>query len=164
MKRWLLAILLAPVLGGCMGGSASAPPAAPHPPPLPPTGAAKCLADWNGPANASVRTRAAPPLGPYLLYGREPLRPHGSFQAFAGLSAVMGAAGTTPPPECYVYFRFPRGHRDGPAMVSFGEIDRRHGVYGNPSITVGNDTDVGGRVYTEGRDGRLHPTGRHRPA
>jgi hypothetical protein len=144
-----------------MGGSASAPPAAPHPPPLPPMGAAKCLADWNGPANASLRAHTAPPRGPYLMYGRRPLRPHGAFQAFVGLSTVMGAVGTNPPPVCYVYFHFPHGHRGGPALVSFPEIDRRRGVYGDPSITIGNDTDVAGRIYVEGRDGRLHPTGRH---
>jgi hypothetical protein len=29
---------------------------------------------------------------------------------------------------------------------------------------VGNDTDVGGRIYVEDRDGRLHATGRYRRA
>jgi hypothetical protein len=135
-----------------------------RPAPVARTGAAKCPADWNGPANASVRAGAAPPLGPFLMDGRRPLRPHGHFQAFVGLSTVIGAVGTNPPPVCYVYFRFPRGYRGGPALVSFPEIDRRHGVYGDPSITVGNDTDVGGRIYAERADGRLHPTGRRRRA
>jgi hypothetical protein len=113
----------------------------------------RCLADWNGPANAAVRAGAAPPPGP-----------HGAFQAFVGPSAVIGAVGTSPPPECYVYFRFPHGHHGGPALVSFPEIDPRHGVYGDPSTNVGNDTDVGGRIYVEEADGRLHPTGRYRRA
>jgi hypothetical protein len=124
-----------------------------RPAPGAPTGAARCLADWNGAGNASVRARAAPPLGV-----------QGPFQAFVGLSSVIGAVGTNPPPVCYVYFRFPHGHRDGPALVSYPEIDRRDGVYGDPSVTVGNDTDVGGRVYAGSRDGRLHATGRYRRA
>ena len=70
--------------------------------------------------------------------------------AAVGIKAVYGGAHTN--------------HATEMALVSFPEIDRHHGVYGDPSITVGNDTDVGGRIYVEGRDGRLHPTGRHRHA
>jgi hypothetical protein len=290
MKRWPLALLLAPVLGGCMGGSAAVPPGSPVPPAQAPR--ARCVAEWNGPANAAVRAAAAPPRGPYPWYAHRPIRPQGgfevfigfilstggpagtgpappcavdfwfprgyhgrparlsfreidlrrgvfgrasinagrtlrfhpegpvyaedgegrlrptdtpppaspaalplrgtvarcladwngdanasvragaappmrlpgSFQAFVGLSTVIGAVGRNPPPVCNVDFRFPHGHRGGPALVSYPEIDRRHGVYGEPSITVGNDTDVGGRIYVEDPEGRLHPTGGHRRA
>jgi hypothetical protein len=124
-----------------------------RPAPVARTGAVKCLTDWNGPANAAVRAGAAPPPGP-----------QGTFQAFVGLSTVIGAVGTSPPPVCYVYFRFPHGRRGGPALVSFPEIDRRDGLYGDPTVTVGNDTDVGGRIYVEDPDGRLRPTGRYRRA
>ena len=82
MKRWPLAILLAPVLGGCMGGSAA--PGSPRPP-------ARCVVAWNGPANAAVRTAAAPPRAPYPWYAHRPIRPRGRFEAFVGLSAVIGA-------------------------------------------------------------------------
>ena len=140
-----------------MGGGTPAPPHATQGA-LPERGTvARCLADWNGPGNASARAIAAPPLGPYPTDAGGEISLQGSFQAYVGLSVVIGIPGSNPPPRCYVFFRFPRGHRGGPALVSFPEIDRRHGVYGDPSITFGNVTDVGGRIYVEGRDGRLHP-------
>ena len=142
-----------------MGGSAA--PTSPRPP-AEHGPRAGCVAAWNGPANDALRTAAAPPRGPNPWYAHKPIRPHRHFQAFVGLSAVIGAVGTNPPPVCYVYFRFPHGHRGGPALVSFPEIDRRGGVYGDPSITFGRDTDVGGRIYVEDAEGRLHPTGRYR--
>jgi hypothetical protein len=132
-------------------GAGAAPSPSSHAPPARDGPRARCVAAWNGPANASVRAGAAPPP-----------QSHRHFQAFVGLSAVIGAVGANPPPVCYVYFRFPHGHRGGPALVSFPEIDRRGGVYGDPSITFGRDTDVGGRIYVEDSDGRLHPTGRYR--
>lgn len=162
MRWWPLALLAVAPLAGCAGGGSSR-PADTAPPVGRPTGVAACLADWNGRANESVRTSAAPPRGPYQPVGEHGLRrPRGAFQVFVARSIVMGAIGTNPPPVCYVYFRFPHGAGRGPAMVSFPEIDRRNGVYGDPSITVGNDTDVGGRIYTEDRSGRLHPTHRFR--
>jgi hypothetical protein len=164
MRWWLIALVAVTPLAGCGGGRSSGPAIVP-PPDVRPRGVARCLADWNGPANASVRATAAPPRGPYLLLGHGPLRPHGGFEAFVGVSIAVGGPGLNPPPTCYVYFRFPRGdHGAGPAMVSFPEIDRRHGVYGSPSITVGNDTDVGGPIYKENRAGRLFQTRRSRRA
>jgi hypothetical protein len=122
-----------------------------------------CLADWNGQANAAARATATPPLGPYPLYGAgPPLSPRGTFDAFVGRSPVIGAIGTNPPPVCYVWFRFPHGYRGGPALVSYLEISPRKRLYGEPSITTGKNTDVGGRIYLQGRDGRLHPTNRMR--
>jgi hypothetical protein len=157
MTRWPLAILLAPLLGGCMGGSAPAPPTASQAP-LPTRGTvARCLADWNGPRNAAARAIAAPPLGPYPSDDGGKVSLHGSFHAYVGLSEVIGAVGSDPPPRCYVFFRFPWGHRGGPAKVSFGETNVRRGVYGDPSVNFGKNADAGGRVYFEGRDGRLHP-------
>jgi hypothetical protein len=149
MRWWPLALLVVP-LAGCMGGRSSG-PATVAPPAVRPIGAARCLADWNGRANAAVRRSAAPPRGP-----------RGSFQVFVAQSIVIGAVGTDPPPVCYVYFRFPRGDGRGPAMVSFPEVDRRDGVYGDPSTTFGRNTDVGGRIFTEDHSGRLHPTNRFR--
>jgi hypothetical protein len=78
------------------------------------------------------------------------------------LERARGAPGGDPPPRCYVFFRSPRGHRGGPAKVSFGEINLRRGVYGDPTVNFGKNADAGGRVYVEGRDGRLQPPARQR--
>jgi hypothetical protein len=163
MRWWPIALVALP-LAGCLGGRSSG-PAIVAPPVVRPTGAAGCLADWNDRANAAVRAAATPPHGPYLLYGHAPaVSPHGGFQAFVALSVVIGAPGNDPPPRCYVYFRFPHGYRGGPALVSYPEIRPAAGVYGDPGMTMGNDTDVGGRVYRQDAGGRLHATGRSRRA
>jgi hypothetical protein len=154
-------------LAGCAGGGAvSSGPAgvmraaAPARLRIPGT---TCLADWNSPANAAVREGAVPPRGPYRLSGSGPaISPRGPFQAFVAASVVIGAAGTNPPPQCYVYFRFPHGYRGGPAMVSYPEVDPRRGIYGDPGVTTGKNTDVGGRVFVQVRDGRLQATRRSR--
>jgi hypothetical protein len=156
MKRWLLAILLAPVLGGCMGGSASPPPGS-QARPARPGPRARCVAAWNGPANAAVRAAATPPRGPYPWYAHRPIRVQGSFRAFVGLVTIIGRIGTHPAP-CTVNFWFPHGYHGRPAVVSFSEVDLRHGVYGHPGVNARKTMMVRpeGRVYTEGRDGRLH--------
>jgi hypothetical protein len=122
-----------------------------------------CLADWNAAHNRLVREQTVPPTRPYLLYGGiQHATPIGDYQVFVHRSIVIGAVGTNPPPVCYIYFRFPRGYHGGPAMVSYPEIHPARGVYGDPSITFGNDTDVGGRVFAQRPDGTLFPTDRTR--
>jgi hypothetical protein len=171
-----------------MGGSAipAASSRARHEPP------ARCVSAWNGPANAAARAAATPPRGPYPWFAHRPIRPQGGFAAFVGhILTVGGPVGTHPAP-CAVYFWFPHGYRGRPALLSFNEVDLprgvygrpainarrtmrfhptrpvytegRDGLYGDPSVTVGNDTDVGGRIYVEAPDGRLRPTGRYRRA
>ena len=165
MKRWPLVILLAPVLGGCMGGSAAPAPTSPAPPAR--QGAvARCVAMWNGPANAAARAAATPPRGPYPWFAHRPIRPQGSFEAFIGLIATIGGPAGTHPAPCAVYFWFPHGYRGRPALLSFSEVDLREGVYGRPGINARRTMTFhpSGRVYAEGHDGRLHPTGRHRRA
>jgi hypothetical protein len=84
MTRWPLALLLAPVVGGgCLAGSASPPPAS-HARPSRPGPPAHCVAAWNGPANAAIRTAEAPPRGPYPWYAHRPIRPQGGFRVFIG--------------------------------------------------------------------------------
>jgi hypothetical protein len=119
----------------------------------------ECLADWNAAPNRSAREETAPPVGPYPLYGgQRHASPAGRYQVFVLRSIVVGAVGTNPPPVCYVYFRFPHGYDGRPAMVSYPEIHPAAGIYGDPSITVGNDTDVRGRVFAQRPDGTLYPT------
>jgi hypothetical protein len=157
MKRWPLAILLAPVLGGCMAGSASPPPV-PHARPPLPGPRARCAAAWNGRANASVRAAATPPRGPYRWYAHRPVRPQGGFRAFIGFILTFGGPVGTHPAPCAVYFWFPHGYRGRPALLSFSEVDLRRGVYGRPGINARKTMRFRpqGRAYVEGRDGRLH--------
>jgi hypothetical protein len=142
---------------GCTTGhEGDAVPVSQHP--VVPARSAGCLADWNGASNRSAREETVPPAGPYPLYGgRRRASPAGRYQIFVARSVVIGAVGTNPPPVCYIYFRFPHGYNGRPAMVSYPEIDPEAGVYGDPSITIGNDTDVGGRVFAERPDGTLYP-------
>jgi len=53
--------------------------------------------------------------------------------------------------------------RGRPALLSFSEVDVRTGVFSRPGINARRTMTFhpSGRVYTEGRDGRLHPTGRY---
>jgi hypothetical protein len=120
-----------------------------------------CVAAWNGPANAAVRTAAAPPRGQYTWYAHRPIRPQGGFLAFVGFILVMGRVGSHPAP-CAVYFWFPRGYRGRPALLSFPEVDLRHGVFGQPRTNARKTMRFhhGGRAYVEGRDGGLHPADR----
>jgi hypothetical protein len=129
--------------------------------PPPPRGTvARCLADWNGRANASARALAAPPSGPYPQDGEGPkVSLSGAYEAFVEQALEIGAPGTNPPPRCWVFFRFPHGHHGGPAKVSFPEVNARRAVYGDPTVNFGKNADVGDApAYTEDRDGRLHLT------
>jgi hypothetical protein len=121
-----------------------------------------CLADWNAAPNRPVREPTLPPAGPYPLYGLQQASPTGRYQVFVHESHVFGGELTNPPPVCYVYFRFPRGYHGRPAMVSYPEIRPKLGMYGDPSISVGNDTDVSGRIFAQRPDGTLYATGRTR--
>jgi hypothetical protein len=122
-----------------------------------------CLADWNSAANRAAREETVPPAGPYPLYrGRPRASASGVYQVFVQRSIVLGAVGTDPPPVCYVYFRLPHGYHGRPAMVSYPEIRPKAGAYGDPSITVGNDTDVEGRIFAQRPDGTLFATDRSR--
>ena len=157
MTRWPLAILLVPVLGGCMGGSAAPAPTSTAPPAQ--RGArARCVAAWNSPANAAVRAEATPPRGPYPWYAHRPIRPQGGFEAFIGFIMSTGGPAGTHPAQCAVEFWFPRGYHGRPALLSFSQVDLRSGVYGRPGINARRTMRFhpGGRMYVEGRDGRLH--------
>lgn len=140
-----------------MGGSAA--PGSPAPP-------GRCVAAWNGPANAAVRAAATPPRGPYPWFAHRPIRPQGRFEAFIGLVVAIGGPPGTHPAQCAVYFWFPHGYRGRPALLSFSEVDVRTGVYSRPGINARRTMTFrpSGRVYAEGRDGRLRPTGRYRRA
>ncbi len=120
---------------------------------------ARCVAAWNGPANAAARAAAAPPRGPYPWFAHRPIRPQGSFRAFVGFIVTIGGPVGTHPAPCAVYFWFPHGYRGRPALLSFSEVDLRRGVYGRPGINARRTMRFhpGGRAYAEGRDGRLHP-------
>jgi hypothetical protein len=145
-----------------VGGSAAPSPSSPSPPAQ--HGApARCAAAWNGPANAAARATATPPRGPYPRFAHRPIRPQGSFEAFIGLVVAIGGPPSTHPAQCAVYFWFPHGYRGRPTLLSFSEVDVRTGVYIRPSINARRTMTFhpSGRVYTEGRDGRLHPTGRY---
>jgi hypothetical protein len=165
VKPWPLALLLAPALAGCMSGSAAP---APSPPPVPPQHGprAKCMAAWNSPANVAVRTAATPPRGPYPWYAHRPIQPQGGFEVFIGFILTTGGPAGTHPAPCAVEFWFPHGYRGRPALLSFPEVDLRRGLYGRPGINADRTMRFhpSGRVYTEGRDGRLHPAGRDRRA
>jgi hypothetical protein len=89
--------------------------------------------------------------------------PQGAFDVAVQRTIEIGLPGTDRPPRCYVFFRFPRGYRGGPAKVSFPEIEPRRGIYGDPTVNFGKNANLGyARVYAEDRDGRLYPTDRSR--
>jgi hypothetical protein len=146
-----------------MGAGSSAPVTAYHRPPPPPGTVARCLADWNGPANGAARAAAARPRAPYPLDGGRKVSLRGSFEAYAGLSVVIGAPGTDPSMRCYVFLHFPHGYRGGQASLSFGELNTRRGAYAHdPSVEIGVNADTGGRRPLEDRDGRLSTAGGRR--
>jgi hypothetical protein len=158
MKRWSLAILLAPVLGGCVGGSAASAPGSPGPP-AQHGPRAMCVAAWNGPPNAAARALATPPWGPYPWYAHRPIRPQGGFEVFIAFFVTAGGPVGTHPVPCAVEFWFSRGYHARPALLSFTELHLRRGVFGRAAVNARRAMRFHpeGREYVEGSDGRLRP-------
>jgi hypothetical protein len=145
MKRWSLAILLAPVLGGCVGGSA----------------ASAQLPRASGPARGAgdVRGRMERPAQRGRPCPHRPIRPQGGFEVFIAFFVTAGGPVGTHPVPCAVEVWFSRGYHARPALLSFTEVHLRRGVFGRAAINARRAMRFHpeGREYVEGSDGRLRP-------
>jgi hypothetical protein len=100
-----------------------------------------CIDQWNSSDNVELRRQTAPPEGPAKALGVDL---SGDYVVYVGITQPIGsAAGSPPPPSCYIYFRFPKGDGSEVALISI-PAPTPPGRYVLPEadVSYGINTDV----------------------
>jgi hypothetical protein len=100
-----------------------------------------CVDQWNSADNQGLRQQTAPPNGPAKAVGVDL---SGDYVVYVGITQPTGsAAGSPPPPSCYIYFRFPGGDGTKAALISVpAPTPPGRYIVSEADVSYGVNTDV----------------------